>query len=337
MVVDWQKPNNSTWYIFRDDTINFIPPGAEGVYVIFTNYNNIPIAHYVGGGQIKNRLREYTLYNPMRTRRKFTGSLWVTWAIIPNTIDLRNAEAFIKQKEYIKQAAKSHTKEQLEEKINSLHSFTTLIKDFSNHFMFCSCWFRKEHESFIMWGEYGDKRHPASIALQTTIGDLIDSFVEYDADYDVHIGKVKYKDYRNEHIEGYECFEKENLNEPENVLKLFYAPILHKKRVFDDEHEVRATISFESICKHHLEDAIDISNIPFYSDRMFAADSRYFSSDTTNLMADVPPYGIPIRINIRKLVKTVAISKIGWEYFQKPLVELLDNKKLSPKIIISDI
>lgn len=250
---------------------------------------------------------------------------------------IKQDEAFIKQKEYIKQAAKSHTKEQLEEKINSLHSFTTLIKDFSNYFMFCSCWFRKEHESFIMWGEYGDKRHPASIALQTTIGDLIDSFVEYDADYDVHIGKVKYKDYHNEHIEGYECFEKENLNEPENVLKLFYAPILHKKRVFDDEHEVRATISFESICKHHLEDAIDISNIPFYSDRMFAADSRYFSSDTTNLMADVPPYGIPIRINIRKLVKTVAISKIGWEYFQKPLVELLDNKKLSPKIIISDI
>ena len=55
--------------------------------------------------------------------------------------------------------------------------------------MFCSCWFRKEHESFTMWGEYGDKRHPSSIALQTTIGDLIDSF-EYDADYDVHIGKL---------------------------------------------------------------------------------------------------------------------------------------------------
>ncbi len=250
---------------------------------------------------------------------------------------IKQDEAFIKQKEYIKQAAESHTREQLEEKVNTLHSFATLLKDFSNHFMFCSCWFRKEHESFIMWGEYGDKRHPASIALQTTIGDLIDSFVEYDADYDVHIGKVKYKDYRNEHIEGYECFEKEDLNKPDNVLKLFYAPILHKKRVFDDENEVRATISFESICKHHLEGKIDTSNIPFYSDRMFAVDSRYFSSDTTNLMADVPPYGIPIRINISKLVKTVAISKNGWEYFQKPLVELLDNKKLSPEIIISDI
>lgn len=250
---------------------------------------------------------------------------------------IKQDEAFIKQKEYIEQAVKSHTEEQLEEKTATLHSFETLLKDFSNHFMFCSCWFKKEHESFIMWGEYGDKRHPTSIALQTTIGDLIDSFVEYDEDYDVHIGKVKYKDYHKEHIEGYENFEKENLNNPDNVLKLFYAPILHKQRIFDDEHEVRATISFESICKHHLEDQIDISNIPFYSDRMFAVDSRYFSSDTTNLMKDIPLNGIPIRINISKLIKTVAISKIGWEYFQKPLLELLNNNKLSPHIIISDI
>ena len=54
-------------------------------------------------------------------------------------------------------------------------------------------------------------------------------------------------------------------------------------------------------------------------------------------MEDVPSDGIPIRINISKLIKTVAISQIGWEYFQKPLLELLNNKKLSPKIIISDI
>ncbi len=187
-----------------------------------------------------------------------------------------------------------------------------------------------------MWGEYGDKRHPSSIALQSTVGDLIDGF-EYDEDYDVHIGKVKYKDYRKEHIEGYENFDEENLNNPDNVLKLFYAPILHKKRVFDDEHEVRATISFKSICNHHLEDQIDTSKIPFYSDRMFAEDSRYFNSDTTNLMKDVPSDGIRIRINLKKLIKSVAISKIGWEYFQKPLLDLLSSKKLSPEINICDI
>ena len=251
-----------------------------------------------------------------------------------NNTPIKQDEAFINQKEYIEQYTKSHTTEQSEEKITTLHSFATLLKDFSNHFMFCSCWFRKEHESYTMWGEYGDKRHPSSIALQTTVGDLIDG-IEYDEDYDVHIGKVKYKDYRKEHIEGYENFGEENLNNPDNVLKLFYAPILHKKRVFDDENEVRATISYESICKRHL-DRIYTSDIPFYSDRLFAEDSRYFSSDTTNLMKDIHG-GIPIIINLRRLIKTIAISRIGWEYFQRPLLDLLSSKKLSPVINICDI
>lgn len=100
MHVNWQKPNNNTWYQFRDDTIDIIPAGAEGVYTVFSNYNNIPIAHYVGKGEIKNRLAEYTLYNPMRERRKFKGSLCVTWTIIPNKNDQRNAEAYLIQNLY---------------------------------------------------------------------------------------------------------------------------------------------------------------------------------------------------------------------------------------------
>ena len=247
---------------------------------------------------------------------------------------IKQDEAFIKQKEYIEQAAKSHTKEQLEEKIETLHSFATLLKDFSNHLMFCSCWFRKKHESFTMWGEYGDKRHPSSIALQTTIGDLIDS-LEYDV-YEVHIGKVKYKDYSKEHIEGYEKFPLIDLNKPDNVLKLFYTPILHKKIVYDDEHEIRATISFKSICKHHL-DQIYTSEIPFYSDRLFEEESRYLRSDVTNLMKDIPLNGIPIRINLSKLIKTIVISPNVKKSFLMPLLELLKNTKLSPKIRYSGI
>ena len=100
MVVDWQKSNNSTWSIFRNDLINTIRPDVEGVYVIFTNYNNIPITHYVGRGQIKERLGQYTLYNPMRARRMFTGSLCVTWADILNENEQRNAEAYLIQNLY---------------------------------------------------------------------------------------------------------------------------------------------------------------------------------------------------------------------------------------------
>ena len=80
-----------------------------------------------------------------------------------------------------------------------------------------------------MWAEYGDKS-PTSIAIQTTVGDLIES-LESD-EYNIHIGKVKYKDYLTEDIGGYEDFpsiESIDLNDPDNVLKLFMLPFCTKE------------------------------------------------------------------------------------------------------------
>ena len=121
--------------------------------------------------------------------------------------------------------------------LSFIHSFDTLLTKFSKHLMFCNCWFLRDTESHAMWAEYGDKS-PTSIAIQTTVGDLINSFEL--TEFDIHIGTVKYKNYENEHIEGYEDFTSIDLNTPENVLQLFYAPITHKRNVYADEHEVRA-------------------------------------------------------------------------------------------------
>ena len=98
--VTWEKIDINTWYKFRPDLINMIPLGVEVVYVVFTNHNNIPIANYVGRGQVKERLREYTLFNPMRARRMSTGSLYITWAKILDDYTQRNAEAYLIQKLY---------------------------------------------------------------------------------------------------------------------------------------------------------------------------------------------------------------------------------------------
>ena len=152
--------------------------------------------------------------------------------------------------------------------LSLIHSFDTLLTKFSKHLMFCNCWFLSDNESHSMWAEYGDKS-PTSIAIQTTVGDLINSFEL--TEFDIHIGTVKYKDYENEHIEGYEDFTSIDLNKPESVLQLFYAPIMHKRNVYADEHEVRAVISFDSICNKYL-DRIYTSDIPFYNDKLFEYD-----------------------------------------------------------------
>lgn len=74
------------------------------------------------------------------------------------------------------------------------HSFDVLLQNLSNHLMFCSSWFLRENESNAMWTEYGDKRNPTSVAIKTTVGDLIDSLKS--TNYQIHIGKVKYIDSR---------------------------------------------------------------------------------------------------------------------------------------------
>ena len=218
------------------------------------------------------------------------------------------------------------------------HSFHALLRDFSNHLMFCNCWFLKDRESHAMWAEYGDKS-PTSIAIATTVDDLKQSFGL--TDYNIHIGKVEYKDYLTEHIDGYEdlsskCLTNPDyLTNPKTVLKLFYAPIMHKRNIYDDEHEVRAVISFESICKKHLGQ-VYTSQIPFYTDRLFEEFS-IFNMNKTNKMTDIPK-GFKIKIDLQKLIRLVVISPNANDYFLEPLKELMKNNNITnAKVIKSQV
>ena len=209
------------------------------------------------------------------------------------------------------------------------HSFETLLNDFSNHFMFCSCWFQNDYESHSMWAEYGDKS-PTAVAIQTTVGDLIDSLET--AQYNVHIGKVNYKDYETEHIGGYENFALQDLTDDDKVLKLFYAPITHKRKLYADEHEVRVVISFESVCEE-FTDRIYTSQIPFYSDNLFEKDIWFKNPDKTNLMEDIPEQGINIDVDLIKVINSVVMSPYRNGYFYEPLVKLMFDNNLNGGLV----
>lgn len=247
---------------------------------------------------------------------------------------IKQDDAFFREKENLESPLMRRHKDR---SLKRLHSFETLLRDFSNHLMFCSSWFLKKNESHSMWAEYGDKRSPTSVAIQTTVGDLIQSFEP--SSYQIHIGKVKYKNYKNydkEHIGGYEDFLSKDLTDPNKVLELFYAPVLHKRKIYDDEKEVRAIISFESVCENYL-DRIYTSEIPFYSDRLFEKDSRFFRADQTNIMKDIPK-GISIKINLQTLLKKIVISPNANEYFHKPFRKLIKSHNIDPTIVFpSDI
>lgn len=253
-----------------------------------------------------------------------------------NNTPIKKDEAFVNRKKSYQE-----NYDQAAKKIDEFHldyidmvtyqrdSFRTLLRDFSNHLMFCSSWFKRDSESHSMWAEYGDKSS-TSIAIQTTIGDFIRSLE--DTIFDIHIGEVKYKNYEKEHIEGYEKIFSEDLTNPEKVLQLFYAPIMHKRNVYEDEHEVRSIISFESICREYLEGIIYTSEIPFYSDNLFRTDMRFSDNGKTDLMINIPTKGIPVKINLKTLIRAVVTSPNANKFFLKLLKELLEKYNMNPDI-----
>lgn len=152
--------------------------------------------------------------------------------------------------------------------------------------------------------------------------------------YNIHIGQVKYKDYVKDDIEGYKDFPSiesaESLNDPNKVLKLFYAPFLHKRDVYKDEHEVRAIISFEDVCEEFLG-RVYTSEIPFYSDEMFWTDASLLR-DYKNPINGAPK-GIPIKVNLHTLLKKIVISPTVNDYFNIPFEDLIKRYNIDPNII----
>lgn len=246
---------------------------------------------------------------------------------------IKQDEQFQQVKAYVEDNEQFHTdqkaKEYWQNRLNTRHSFETLLQLFSNHLMFCNSWFLKSDESYVMWAGYGDNVNPTAVAIQTTIGDFKNSIDS--TNYQIYIGAIQYKDYETEHIKGYEDFLNINLYIPDNVLRLFYAPILHKRSIYQEEKEVRAVISFETICEDYL-DRIYTSEIPFYSDKLFRKqDDPYFDRYPTNLMKKIPKKGIQLKnIDLQTLLQRIVVSPNIEKYHYEPFCDIVNYYGIDP-------
>lgn len=89
----------------------------------------------------------------------------------------------------------------------------------------CNCWFKKEYESAVMWRSFTGWQE--GVLIQSTFGKLAACLDASDIDKEqLHVGRVKYLDYDSDTIPEW------------NAL----APFIHKRRFYDDEHEVRAIV-----------------------------------------------------------------------------------------------
>ena len=321
-----------------------------------------PLWRYMPIDKFLTMLNEQSLYFPNITlfKDKYEGTLslpsesivFSTDLFDENNTPIKQDDAFLEMKKMneevleMKGVFEGYSEFTVKEVVEQLHaqggffyhkhSFEALLTNFSNHLMYCSSWFLRKNESHYMWTEYGDNRNPTSIAIQTTVDDLIES-IKSDR-HQIHIGRVEYIDYKTDHIKGYEDFFNQKLTDPEKVIELFYAPILHKNDLYKDEDEVRAIISFEYICNEHFG-RVYTSEIPYHSELLDRSDSldeeaQQLSTYTLSVMDKIRRCpGIPIEVNLQTLLNKIVISPNFNRYFYKTFEELLEYCKIDPGII----
>ena len=297
-----------------------------------TPRNSEKLWKYMHIDKLLSLLKYKSLYFPniYSFNDEFEGSLTRQTKIEVNKRSLLNENTPINQKDVLDTRTdiiKTYPNEESRTGILLLYTFEVLLNVFSNHLMFCNCWFLRKEESHAMWAEYGDKS-PTSIAIQTTVGNLKECLK--DTNYKIHIGRINYRDYDEDYIEEYNDFKSIGLTDPDNVLKLFYAPTMYKRNIYKDEREVRAIISFESICEKELG-PVYTSDIPLLSDEAFDINKYYTSSEKQklNLTKGIRDYQ-SVDINTIALIQKVVISPYAKTYFKEPLKELLKYYGIDP-------
>lgn len=92
----------------------------------------------------------------------------------------------------------------------------------SRKWLFVNCWSMSDYESPALWSTYG--KGEDSVAVQSTFSCLVKSLDS--TDRSIFIGKVKYLDYEEEYM----------------LLNNIFHPMLHKRKGFNYERELRATL-----------------------------------------------------------------------------------------------
>lgn len=111
----------------------------------------------------------------------------------------------------------------------SIESISNLHRKLKGHFLI-NCWHINNGENDAMWRLYLKNNH--GVAIKTTVKNLLDSFIE--TEEEINCSKVRYIDYENDiwmppTIKGYTMF----------------TPIIHKRKEFSHENELRIVHQIE--------------------------------------------------------------------------------------------
>jgi hypothetical protein len=154
---------------------------------------------------------------------------------------------------------------------------------------YVSCWHSNDYESVGMWKAYlgGEP----GVVVETDIGKLKASLSSYPEV--IYFGAVKYIDFTKDELEGWQ--------RSPNILH----PIMHKRRFFAYEREIRAVINT--------------------------------MSDTSLQAANKGEMGIPVSVNLSDLIRRVRTATGSGGWFVRLVEAVVKRYGLSVPVIRSEI
>ena len=154
---------------------------------------------------------------------------------------------------------------------------------------YVNCWHLNNYESEAMWKTYapGD----ATIGIRTTLGNLKKSFNK-EFKFNVYLGSIRYIDYENDML----------------LMQNLLEPLLHKRKSFEHEKEIRAIIN----------------TLLLNPGGVIAAEQW-------------PNHGINVDINLQCLLQTIFISPSSQAWYRDIIEQTLSVYGLECPVLHSNL
>src|SRR6266480_185169 len=159
---------------------------------------------------------------------------------------------------------------------------------------YVNSWHVLNHESAAMWTLY--LKSADGIAVQSTYKRLLDSFSAY-KEFEIHVGLIQYIDYEREAIPPGQAF----------------YPIMHKRKSFEHEHELRAVIWTVEGNKNQLP----------------------IQNPDVNRFKDIPGLYVPVELST--LIKAIYVAPSAPKWIVDLLNSLVKRYSLDKPIVHSEL
>ena len=176
-----------------------------------------------------------------------------------------------------------------------------------------NCWYMGEYQSAAMWKLYAQGN--AGIATQSTFKRLADSFTA--ASEELFLGKVEYIDYELDSVHS----------DQDNMLTY----LLHKRKSFEYEQELRALLFLPASLPNHVEPAYKISSTD--AERQEEVEQIQHYEENIRSMEK----GKYIPVDLDTLVERIYLAPTSEEWQVKLIRSVADKYELKKAVVRSDL